>query len=1721
MSSVVHIVISDRGWILEKLAEEIKSRLPYVTYDVVPDADALIQYYMTYGTYRGRISPHEISLFTHLEEQPAAAQKFFETAAAMDVCVAMSLATEDLLVGKASRTTTISPGVDLDRFSPKLRIGVVGRTYHTGRKGEDLVAAVQDLPDIEWVFTGEGWPAPAQPVPEDELPAFYRSLDYVLVPARIEGGPMCVLEALACGVEVIAPPVGWVPQFPHLEFRTGDAQDLRRVLTEVIEKRRTLRRSVESYTWDDWAAKHHALFVSMVGEEALGQEVSPVVAPDMRAVVAVHGVEMSASAGGPSIRAPMTARALEKVGVDAAFGHAAACDLEEPDVVHILNVWDPDDCELAIQRAKKAAKPVVLSPIFLDLSEHDIYSRLIPEIFKHGVDERIVLPAYAAVRAQLKARRAEAMPSYEIKAGYLRQVQGLIAQADHVIMLSEDERTKLRRIGAEPDPAASSIVHNPVVATNFRNASPEIFEKEYGLKDYVLVVGRLESRKNQLTLAFALRSSPYPLVFIGHNTDASYLKLLKAVAGPNAHFIGRLEPNSEILASAFAGARVFCLPSWSEGAPLAALEAGAAGCRMILSDRSSEREYFGDHAWYCDPADPVGMRDLVVRAYKEERSEADRAVLKEYVRASFGWDRYTRGTRAAYEAAIRAHAASAAVKAPGDAQSGRILIDLTTLAHRDGPPSGIARAEDRLAVELHNLYPDQVRFFVWNSNYQCFLPVSRDVLDSGNIKQFRGVHSSIDMRQPSSHVAFDQMDFLPGDTIVVFGGAWIRNQNYLRDLHYVKMACDVRLVSTVYDVIQYKFMNWFPDGVGGEFARNCKILLGFSDRVLTCSQKSKDDIIEFAAAQKVALPPVDVFRLGDDAESIDPDAMLQLDLIATILGSRAFVLYVSAIDVRKNHRLLLDVWERLVQKHGGKLPKLILVGSKGWGGDVVINTLNASETLKQNVHILHGINDVTLQWLYSNCLFTVYPSLYEGWGLPVAESLSLGKFCIASNAGSLPEIAPSITDLIDPQDFMGWCERIERYVFRPSLLQAREEQARTYRRHSWTETAKFIAGQLKRVHATEELPELPVASKVSFATVAGAVAGTSLRDRITVGGWGRQEPKGSWTIGTSAALCFRLDVDGPTGLALLASAIMPKGCGPQLVDVMLNGVVVAVWRVDERVRWFVATLQPELFESTGKTVVRFNIRDPRVPAQYDSATTDRRPLGLFVQSLMIEPILTLAVNRWAEIVPDGARDVLVAFDARTERGKYLVMRLNAGAAGLVEIGTNDQNLAKIPVTPGEQIRIVRMEVLEQRAPELAMLAIRSPEAANIRILDIGIFTVVPSEIVERLQLAHGGRVAGDALAHPVWHGPPAAVPLDVAIQTVQDAPVVTGMVGGWHGPEPSGTWSNGSACSLHLAVPPVEADSLLIEMTVVPYEWHFAASEEIALSVLVGTCPLKTFRRSAPGFWTVSFRVPAERALDANRVLQITLRGMAGLVPARLGERDTRALSFMLKNVAVRPMHTIEVKPGSSVVVGQASRALLLENWHEPEPEWAWSPGGTAATLQLPVPDLPETAEDIQLGLDLDVYGGLTARGPCTLRFLAGDAEIATDVRTEPGIARVELRVPRAAVDPARSLCVLAIHAPEGISPQDAGESPDPRPLSFCVIALHYADPEAREASSKPAADSPAADPQAPLRDGEAIHGHDATPASHAVPAEADGQASETSLSHQPEQRPAPAQVLN
>lgn len=259
-------IVTKRGWILERCAEEIARAVPGVQVNagatqrlILTTADA--HYYMPAKDMRKHPAPRgwRIGFFTHGPETLPLVPQF-------DACVAMNHTMGAALVAAGARDVTIiRPGTDL---APRpLTFGVVGRVYNNGRKGADLVAAAVAA-GYRFVACGTDrrvaamarlqWPCPQTHTVADRA-AFYRSIDYLVVTSTEEGGPMPVVDALAAGVPVIAPNVGWCWEFPVLRYEVGSWPSLAALLAGLSQPP----------TWAAWAEGHRALFARLAAREAV------------------------------------------------------------------------------------------------------------------------------------------------------------------------------------------------------------------------------------------------------------------------------------------------------------------------------------------------------------------------------------------------------------------------------------------------------------------------------------------------------------------------------------------------------------------------------------------------------------------------------------------------------------------------------------------------------------------------------------------------------------------------------------------------------------------------------------------------------------------------------------------------------------------------------------------------------------------------------------------------------------------------------------------------------------------------------------------------------------------------------------------------------------------------------------------------------------------------------------------------------------------------------------------------------------------------------------------------------------------------------------------------------------------------------------------------------------------------------------------------------------
>jgi len=337
--------------------------------------------------------------------------------------------------------------------------------------------------------------------------------------------------------------------------------------------------------------------INTIGEAGVTVDASataPAAAGGLR-VLMVNTFENRLS-GGDMHQIKKTRQYLQMLGV-----HVDICCTPRPDprgydVVHLWNTWFPAQtlAQVKAVRAWRPDMPVVLSPIFWDMSEKCWADLAVPHVFAQSgtpaqLAERLQQMAAGTLLVNGRTRAAAAEPNYRGYHAYQREVFRLV---DHLLPQSRAELTNLKKVHGFELPA--TLIHNGAETAVFDQATPDWFVQTHGVRDFVLIVGLVEPRKNQLMLLHALRDTGLPAVVVGRHYDHAYYQLCRKFAPAGTLFIDHLP--HEQLASAFKAARVHALPSWMECAAFVNVEAALCGCALAVSDRTSEKEYFGADA---------------------------------------------------------------------------------------------------------------------------------------------------------------------------------------------------------------------------------------------------------------------------------------------------------------------------------------------------------------------------------------------------------------------------------------------------------------------------------------------------------------------------------------------------------------------------------------------------------------------------------------------------------------------------------------------------------------------------------------------------------------------------------------------------------------------------------------------------------------------------------------------------------------------------------------------------------------------------------------------------------------------------------------------------------------------------------------------------------------------------------------------------------------------
>ncbi len=301
-------------------------------------------------------------------------------------------------------------------------------------------------------------------------------------------------------------------------------------------------------------------------------------------------------------------------------------------------------------------------------------------------------------------------------------------------------------------------------------------------------------------------------------------------------------------------------------------------------------------------------------------------------------------------------------------------------------------------------------------------------------------------------IALAAADFAAGDSLFVPGSFWLGR--YMPRLVVRARGAGVPITAFMHDVLLLSHPEWLPGRHSDQFRSGCETFLPKCAAIVCNSQHTRDEL-----RRLVPLPgdlPIETCRLADEPFAGGPTEVPAA--ISDVLDKR-YVMFVSTIIPRKNHKLLVEAWHLLWRQLGPATPYLLLVG--GGAPDAHLAGMMARWNARGRIIRLGSVDDASLEALYRGAWMTAYPSLGEGYGLPVAEALSRGKVCLAAPSGGIREISADLIDFIDPLDPRSAADKVASYVADPARLAAREAEIRErYRSTSWSEAARAVRAAL-------------------------------------------------------------------------------------------------------------------------------------------------------------------------------------------------------------------------------------------------------------------------------------------------------------------------------------------------------------------------------------------------------------------------------------------------------------------------------------------------------------------------------------------------------------------------------------------------------------------------------------------------------------------------------------
>ena len=395
--------------------------------------------------------------------------------------------------------------------------------------------------------------------------------------------------------------------------------------------------------------------------------------------------------------------------------------------------------------------------------------------------------------------------------------------------------------------------------------------------------------------------------------------------------------------------------------------------------------------------------------------------------------------------------------------SSEVLIDVTDLvefASRGESVSGVQRVIAETApllvdsIAARCVFLDRPRGqFILLDHSEIAVLVHQGARAQSNVDRdsfARAALATLQRGHGASPITIDS-----GTTLVFLGALWINDA--LMIAARTAQSRGARIVSLLYDLTPV-MQAGHTAAVNRLFDRYLTLLCQTGSRVPAISRSSRRDFEGWATEHDFTAPAGEATGLpcGLSPEGRD---------LSQPPWPRPYALFVGTIEARKNHLMALRTWQQLIERHGAdQVPDLVCIGRLGWHAGQFLREYVASNGANGKVSILTAsVGDETLARFYAHSQFTIYPSSYEGWGLPVSESLEFGKVPVVADNSSLREAGGDVSVYFPTGDVDALVHAIETNLLDEGRRQELTERIRTGSRESvtWKDVSSTIAREIE------------------------------------------------------------------------------------------------------------------------------------------------------------------------------------------------------------------------------------------------------------------------------------------------------------------------------------------------------------------------------------------------------------------------------------------------------------------------------------------------------------------------------------------------------------------------------------------------------------------------------------------------------------------------------------